>query len=140
MIYHSIRFTIRPNAPRDQVEVAFEHLRRCGREIKAVESFCVGRDVGGEFEYGATYVLKDIRAYREYMLSPLHRRTDEVGLPVVGNMVSMDITDDEDLNIGHKIREIHSSRFASDPELVGLVEDLGSYRGSGVPGKKTARA
>jgi len=53
-----------------------------GREIEVVESWCVGRDFGGEFDYGALYALKDIAAYKAYMLAPLHRQTDEAGLPL----------------------------------------------------------
>jgi hypothetical protein len=60
MICHVIRFTLKPNAPKDQVDLAFEQLRKQGREIKAVQLFCVGRDFGGEFDYGAMYVVKDI--------------------------------------------------------------------------------
>jgi Stress responsive A/B Barrel Domain len=66
MIFHTIRFTLKPNAPKDQVEVAFEQLRKCGREIKAVQYFCVGRDFGREFEYGALYAIQDIGGYRQY--------------------------------------------------------------------------
>jgi hypothetical protein len=43
MISYTIRFTLKPNAPKDQVDVVFELLRKCGREIKVVQSFCVGR-------------------------------------------------------------------------------------------------
>ena len=136
MIYHSIRFSIKPDARKDQVDVAFEHLRKCGREIKAVESWCVGRDFGGEFEYGALYVLKDLRAYEEYLLSPIHRKTDEVGLPVVDRIISMDLTDDEDPAIGDKSRKMHRDRFENDSELLCLIEDIPSYRGSGLPDKK----
>lgn len=67
MIFHTIRFN--PQAerpPKDQVEIAFEQLRKCGREIKAVQYFCVGRDFGGEFEYGVMYAIKDIGGYRQY--------------------------------------------------------------------------
>lgn len=60
MIVHVVRFTLKPNAPKDQVDLAFEQLRKQGREIKAVQLFCVGRDFGGEFDYGAMYVVKDI--------------------------------------------------------------------------------
>ena len=70
MIYHSIRISTKPDAPKDQVEAALELLRRMGREIEAVESWCVGRDFGGEFDYGAIFALKDIQAYKAYMLAP----------------------------------------------------------------------
>ena len=133
MIYHSIRISVKPDAPGEQVEAALELLRRMGREIEAVESWCVGRDFGGEFDYGAMFALKDIEAYRAYMLAPLHRLTDEAGLPVVDKMISQDLTDDEDPAIGDKIREIHRGRFENDPALLGLIKDLGSYKGSGVP-------
>jgi hypothetical protein len=44
LISHAIRFTLKPNALKDQVDVTFEQLCKSGREIKAVQSFCVGRD------------------------------------------------------------------------------------------------
>jgi hypothetical protein len=46
-------------------------------------------------------------------------------------MISQDLTDDEDPNIGDKIAKIHSDRFAERPELRELVDNLGSYEGSG---------
>ena len=126
------RFTLKPNAPKDQVDLAFEQVRKQGREIKAVQLFIVGRDFGGEFDYGAMYIMKDIEGYREYMMSPIHRKSDEIGLPLVEKFISMDITDDADPAIGDKIAEIHRNRFENDPALVELVENLGSYEGSGV--------
>jgi hypothetical protein len=131
MIAHIVRFTLKPNAPKDQVDLAFESLRRQGREINAVQLFVVGRDFGGEFDYGAMYVVKDIEGYREYMMSPIHRRSDELGLPITDKFVSMDITDDADPAIGEKIAEIHRTRFENDPELAALVQNLTSYEGSG---------
>ena len=131
MIYHQIRVSIREDAPQDQVDTALHYLRRMGEEIDVVEFFCVGRDFGGEFDYGALYALKDIDAYRTYMLAPLHQETDRAGLPVVDNMISQDLTDDPDPDVGAKIAKIHSDRFGNDATLRGLVENLGSYEGSG---------
>ncbi len=125
MIAHIVRFTLKPNTPKDQVDRAFEQLRKQGREIKAVQLFVVGRDFGGEFDYGAMYIMKDLEGYREYMMSPIHRKSDEIGLPVVDKFISMDITDDKDPAIGDKITEIHRNRFAHDPALAKLVENLG---------------
>jgi Stress responsive A/B Barrel Domain len=138
MIYHQIRVSIRPDAPKDKVDHALELLQRMGREIPVVEFSCVGRDFGGEFDYGALYALKDIDAYRVYMNDPLHRETDEAGLPVVDNMISQDLTDDDDPAIGDKIAEIHRSRFESRPELRDLVDGLGSYEGSGTSSSTTS--
>lgn len=131
MIVHIVRFTLKPDAPKDQVDLAFKQLRKQGREIEAVQSFVVGRDFGGEFDYGAMYIMKDLEGYLEYMMSPIHRKSDEIGLPVVDKFISMDITDDKDPAIGDKIAEIHRNRFANDPALAKLVENLGSYEGSG---------
>lgn len=135
MIYHSIRVAFKPDAPLDRIEFALAHWRRMGEEIPAVTSYCVGRDFGGRFNYGAVFVIKDIAGYQEYMLAPVHREMDDIGLPLVDDMVSADQTDDPDPAIGDKIREIHASRFANDPDLLHLVQGLGSYSGSGVPAK-----
>jgi hypothetical protein len=81
------------------------------------------------------YIMKDIEGYQEYMMSPIHRKSDEIGLPLVEKFVSMDITDDEDPAIGDKIQEIHRNRFKNDPALTGLVQNLSSYEGSGTSTK-----
>jgi Stress responsive A/B Barrel Domain len=133
VIYHQVRFAMKPEAPSDQVEAALELMRRLGRELDVVESFCVGRDFGGEFTVGAVYVLKDIQAYDTYMNAPLHLQIDRAGLPLVANMISQDLTDDPDPAIGDKIAEIHRKRYATHADVAGLVGNLGSYEGSGVP-------
>jgi hypothetical protein len=137
VIYHQVRFALKPEAPREQVEAVLELMRRLGRELDVVESYCVGRDFGGEFTVGAVYVLKDIKAYETYMNAPLHLQIDRAGLPLVSNMISQDLTDDEDPAIGDKIAEIHKARYAKHTDVAGLVGDLGSYEGSGTP-KKSA--
>lgn len=132
MIYHQIRMAMKPDAPEDRVQYALGLLRELGDRLDVVDFHLVGRDVGGEFEYGAMYALKDVDAYRVYMYDPLHRRIDEIGLPLVANMVSFDLTDDSDPEIDAKIAQVHADRFRDHPELAGLIEDLGSYEGSGV--------
>jgi hypothetical protein len=133
VIYHQVRFAMKADAPKEEVENAVHLLRRLGQELDVVESWCVGRDFGGEFTIGALYALKDIDAYDVYMNAPLHRQIDRAGVPLVANMISQDLTDDEDPEIGEKIAEVHRRRFAGDSELVELVQDLGSYEGSGIP-------
>ena len=133
MIYHQVRFVLKPEAPNEQVEVALELLRRMGRELDVVEFFCVGRDFGGAFTVGALYALKDIKAYETYMNAPLHLQIDRAGLPLVSNMISQDLTDDEDPAIGEKIVEIHRVRNAKHSDVADLIGSLGSYEGSGVP-------
>lgn len=138
MIYHQIRFSVKPDVPREELEASLERLRTLGRELDVVESWVVGRDFGGEFDYGALYALPDIEAYRTYMYAPLHLETDAAGLPLVNNFVSQDLTDDPDPAIGDKIAEVHRDRFADHPEILELVANLGSYTGSGVPDNVSA--
>ncbi|MEV6235094.1 Dabb family protein [Lentzea sp. NPDC051838] len=134
MIYHGNRFTLRQDASPEQIEEALESLRNQGRVIPSVKSFVVGRDYGGEFEWGATFVIEDLEGYWEYLIHPAHRNTDRVGLPLVDKFVSFDITDDEDPEMGAKIAALHQKRYDADPELTKLVSDLGEYTGSAAPG------
>lgn len=130
MIYHINRFAIKQDAPRDQVEAAMQYLRRVGEELDVVESYCVGRDIGGEFGVGAMYALKDIDAYRIYMFDPIHEATDNAGLPIVANQVSYDLTDDPDPQLGEKMAQVHRDRFAERPHLRELIQNM-HYRGPG---------
>jgi hypothetical protein len=135
MIYHTVRLTLRPDAPAEKVEEALESLRNQGRVIPSVVSFVVGRDIGGEFEWGGTYVIEDLDGYWEYLKHPAHRHTDEIGLPLVDAFVSFDVTDEEDPRIADKIAELHQRRYQEDPALAKLVSDLASYSGSSAPGQ-----
>lgn len=130
MIYHINRFAIKKDAPQDQLEAAMQYLRRIGEELDVVEFYCVGRDLGGEFDVGAMYALKDIDAYRAYMFAPIHEQTDNAGLPIVANQVSYDITDDPDPAIADKMAQVHRDRFAERPHLRELIKNM-NYRGPG---------
>jgi hypothetical protein len=134
MIYHTVRMTLRADAPADKVEAALESLRNQGRVIPSVVSFVVGRDIGGEYEWGGTYVIEDLDGYWEYLKHPAHRRTDEIGLPLVDKFVSFDTTDDEDPRVADKIAALHKRRYEEDPALAKLISDLSSYAGSSAPG------
>jgi Stress responsive A/B Barrel Domain len=138
MIYHQVRVLFKPEIPEDERQGAIERLRKMGREIDVVQSWSVGRDIGGEFEYGAVYALPDIDAYETYMNAPVHLETDAAGLPLVANFVSFDLTDDEDPEIAKKIADVHERRYRNRPEILGLVEDLDEYTGSGVPADSPA--
>jgi hypothetical protein len=133
MIYHCVRGSFRQEVPEAEREAALDRLRRYPQEIDVIQASCVGRDIGGDFEFGAMYALADIQAYETYMNAPWHLETDAAGLPLVSSFVAFDLTDDEDPAIGEKIAEVHRRRFEKRPEILGLVEDLDSYTGSGVP-------
>ncbi|WP_242882704.1 Dabb family protein [Actinomadura litoris] len=134
MIVHGNRFTFKPGVSPEQVEEALESLRNQGRSIPAVTSFTVGRDHGGEYEWGATFLIEDLDGYWEYLTHPSHLRTDRIGLPLVDRFASFDITDDLDPGMGAKIAALHQRRYDRDPELTRLVSDLGEYSGSAAPG------
>lgn len=134
MIIHGNRFTIKDGVTPEQLEVALESLRNQGRVIPSVRSFVVGRDFGGEYEWGATFVIDDLDGYWEYLVHPAHMNTDRVGLPLVDKFASFDITDDEDPEVGAKIAALHQRRYENDATLTQLVSDLGEYSGSAAPG------
>jgi len=133
VIYHHNRFVLKAGVTDEQRDAALESLRTQGREIDAVKSFVVGRDVGGDFHWGATFVLEDLDGYWAYLMHPAHAHTDEIGLPLVEKFISYDTTDDPDPEIAAKIAALHQRRFAERPELTRLVRDLPSYTGSGAP-------
>jgi hypothetical protein len=135
MIYHGNRFTIKPGVSPEQIEEAMESLRVQGRVIPSVKSFVVGPDHGGEYDYGAVFVIEDLAGYWEYLVHPAHLNTDRVGLPLVDKFMSFDITDDEDPRMAEKIAELHQRRYESMPDITKLVSDLGEYSGSAAPGR-----
>lgn len=135
MIHHCVRFTIKPGTTPTQLEDALASLRNQGEVIPSVHSFLVGRDHGGEYEWGATFQIADLEGYWEYLIHPAHRRTDEIGLPLVDKFVSFDITDDPDPAYGDQIAALHRRRFDADPGLTELVSNLNRYEGSAAPGR-----
>ncbi|RCG29183.1 Dabb family protein [Streptomyces diacarni] len=138
MIHHCVRFTIKPGTAPHQLEEALASLRHQGEVIPSVRSFLVGRDHGGAYEWGATFQLDDLDGYQEYLMHPAHRRTDEIGLPLVDKFVSFDITDDTDPEAGRQIAALHQRRFDADPDLTRLVSELNAYTGSAAPGPHSA--
>ncbi|MBO8193274.1 Dabb family protein [Streptomyces oryzae] len=134
MIHHGIRFTLKPGVTPEQRDEALESLRNQGRVIPSVTSFVVGRDHGGEYEWGATFAIEDLDGYWEYLIHPAHLSTDRTGLPLVDKFASFDITDDLDPDVGEKIAALHQRRYDRIPELASLVSDLREYIGSAAPG------
>ncbi|MBR7741846.1 Dabb family protein [Phycicoccus sp. BSK3Z-2] len=133
MIYHHNRFTMKADADPKDVERALDSLRTQGQEIPSVQHYVVGRDLGGEFEYGAVFAITDIDGFWEYLVHPAHLATDRVGLPIVESFVSYDTTDDEDPEIGEKIEALHARRYAEIQDVRDLVANLPSYSGAANP-------
>ncbi|MEU6765613.1 Dabb family protein [Streptomyces sp. NPDC046853] len=135
MIYHGNRFTLRKGVSAEDRDAALESLRHQGRTIPSVKSYTVGADFGGEYEYGAVFVLEDLAGYEQYMNHPAHLHTDRIGLPLVDVFVSFDITDDPAPEVGAKIADIHRRRYEALPDIAALVSGLGAYTGSAAPGR-----
>ncbi|MEV4891793.1 Dabb family protein [Nonomuraea sp. NPDC055795] len=139
MIYHHNRFTFKQSATAQQREEALASLRNQGESIDAVTRYVVGADIGGEFEYGAVFVLEDLDGYWEYLMAPSHAHTDRIGLPLLESFVSYDTTDSDDPDIAQKIADLHARRYAGNPALTKLVADLPSYTGSAAPAPTSPR-
>lgn len=133
MIFHGVRMTVKPGVSPEKFEEALESLRNQGRVIPSVKSFIVGPEFGGDFQWGALFVIEDLDGYWEYLIHPAHMHTDTIGLPLVDRFESYDVVDDADPTMGEKIAELHRRRFAENAELTKLITGLGSYSGSGAP-------
>lgn len=55
MIFHTIRFQLKDGVTQDQVEPVLQQLHKMGTEIPVIGTYCVGRDVCGDFNYGAYF-------------------------------------------------------------------------------------
>ncbi|MFD4460866.1 Dabb family protein [Nocardia sp. NPDC058480] len=135
MIYHCIRFTLRPGVSEEEKVIGLAQMREHIHAIPSIKARVVGPDFGGEFEYGAVSLIEDLEGYEEYMNHPAHLAMDRAGLPLVDKFVSFDITDDPDPEVGAKIAEIHRRRFDNVPDIAELVSGLAEYTGSAAPGE-----
>ncbi|PSK96781.1 stress responsive alpha/beta barrel protein [Murinocardiopsis flavida] len=135
MIYHCIRFTLKPDVSEEEREAGLAQMREHINAIPAIKARVVGPDIGGDYDYGAVSVIEDLDGYEEYMNHPAHLDMDRVGLPLIDKFVSFDITDDPDPAVGARIAEIHQRRYDTMPDIAELVSDLGEYSGSAAPGK-----
>ncbi|WP_033290920.1 Dabb family protein [Amycolatopsis jejuensis] len=135
MIYHCIRFTLKPGVSEEDKTARLAQMRDHINAIPVIKHRVVGPDFGGEYEYGAVTVLEDLEAYEVYMNHPAHLAMDRSGLPIVDKFVSYDVTDDPDPEVGAKIADIHRRRYENKPEIADLVSGLNEYTGSAAPGK-----
>ncbi|MCS7478008.1 Dabb family protein [Umezawaea endophytica] len=134
MIYHGIRFSLKLGVGEEEVVAGLAAMRAASLAIPTIRSFVIGRDIGGEYDYGAVSVIDDLAGYEEMMNHPSHLEVDRLGLPLIDRFASFDITDDPDPDLGAKIAEVHRRRYAGNPDVADLVSDLGEYSGSAAPG------
>lgn len=131
MIYHVVRAALKKSTTPEQAEAALESWRETGRSVPSVRSWVVGRDHGGDFEYGATFVFDDLDGMFEFLIHPATLRTDLIGLELIENMQIFDISDDDDPALSDRIAELHRRRNELSPEVSGLLADVPTYLGAG---------
>ncbi|ASO21111.1 hypothetical protein FHR81_002078 [Actinoalloteichus hoggarensis] len=134
MIYHGIRFTIRPDVSRTEAEAVLERMLEGCRRMVPSRTGVLGRDFGGEYEYGAVAVFEDLESYERMLNDPAYLEVDLIGLPLVDKFTSFDITDDPDPEFGAKLAEIHRRRWDKLPDLTRLVANLDEYTDSAAAG------
>jgi hypothetical protein len=135
MIYHCIRFTIRPEVPKETADAIVAAMTGQNADDR---SGTFGRDFGGGYQYGAVNAVADLETYEKMMNDPAHLEVDRLGLPLISRFASFDITDDQDPEMDAKISAIHQRRFDTHPDLVALINDLDEYLGSAAPGRHAA--
>lgn len=133
MIYHVIRMSLRPDVAAEEVLTALAQMQEAGSQVTRTRAGTFGRDVGGDFDFGAVSAFATLEQYEEMMNHPSHLAIDRLGLPLVDSFVSFDVTDDPDPAVAEEIEAIHRRRFENHPDIAELVARVAHYSGSAVP-------
>ena len=127
MIFHINRATYKAELSEEQRQAGLEMLRQSGMATPAVKSFVVGRELGGEFEYGAVYMVDDLEGYWQYLDSPVHVHEEVTGMELIERFEVVDITDSDDPEIGEEIARLQVRHMEAHPELAALVAKVPSF-------------
>ena len=101
-----------------------------------MKSYVVGPELGGEFEYGAVYVVEDLDDYWAYLEFPAHVREELWGIPRLEKFAAIDVTDSDDPEIGEKIAALQARNYQEHPDVAAVIAQAASFT---VPdGKGTA--
>jgi hypothetical protein len=136
MIFHINRLTFKSDLSEEQRRVGLELLRQAGEANPAVQSYVVGPDLGGEFEWGAVYVLEDLDGYWEYLTHPAHVRSEMNGMELIDRFEAFDITDSDDPELGDKIAKLQARNYEEHPALAELVAQVPSFTVPEAEGKQ----
>ena len=128
MIFHVNRLTLKPNLTEEQRRETLELMRQAGAANPAVRSLVVGRDLGGDFERGAVYVLDDLDGYWTYLTHRAHVHSEMKGIPLLVRFEGFDITHSHDPEIGAKMAGLQRRNFAEHPEVAALVAQAPAFR------------
>ena len=126
MIFHINRATYKADLSEEQRRTGVEMLRQSGAN-PAVKSYVVGRELGGEFEYGAVYVFEDLDSYWAYLEFPAHVREELWGIPHLEKFAAIDVSDSDDPELGAKIAALQARNFQEHPEMAALAAQAASF-------------
>jgi len=109
MIFHINRATYKSDLSEEQRRECVEMLRQSGAN-PAVKSDVVGPELGGEFGYGAVYVVEDLDGYWAYLTHRAHVREELEGTPHLEKFAAIDVSDSDDPELGEKIAALQARR------------------------------
>ena len=135
MIFHINRATYKSDLSEEQRREGVEMLRQSGAN-PAVKSYVVGPELGGEFEYGAVYVVEDLDAYWAYLEFPAHVRLELWGIPYLEKFAAIDVSDSDDPELGGKIAALQARHQQEHPEIAAEIAQAASFTvpdGAGQP-------
>jgi Stress responsive A/B Barrel Domain len=135
MIFHINRATYKADLSEEQRREGVEMLRQSGAN-PAVKSYVVGPELGGEFEYGAVYVVEDLDGYWAYLEFPAHVREELWGIPHLAKFAAIDVSDSDDPEFGEKIAALQARHQQEHPEIAALIAQAASFTvpdGAGQP-------
>jgi hypothetical protein len=127
MIFHINRATYKADLSEEQRRAGLEMLRQSGAATPAVKSYVVGSELGGEFEYGAVYVVEDLDGYWQYLETPAHVREELTGMEFIERFEVVDITDSDDPEIGEEIARLQVRHMEAHPDIAALVAKVPSF-------------
>ena len=135
MIFHINLFTLKPGLSDEQREAGLDLMRQDAAN-PAVRSWIVGRELGGEFEYSAIYVVEDLDGYWAYLTHPTHVRQELEGIPLLEKFTAIDVTDSDDPHIGEKIAALQTRNYQEHPDVAAVIAQAASFTvpdGTGQP-------
>jgi hypothetical protein len=127
MIFHMNRATYKTGLSEEQRRAGVEMLRQSGAANPAVKSYVVGRELGGEFEYGAVYVFEDLDGYWAYLNHPAHMREELEGTPLLEKFAAIDVSDSDDPELGEKIAALQARNFQEHPDVAAVIAQAASF-------------
>jgi len=127
MIFHINRATFRAGLTEEQLRAGIELLRHAGADNPAVKSYVVGPELGGEFDYGAVYVVEDLDGYWAYLTHPAHLRSELEGIPLIEKFAAFDVSDSDDPDLAEKIAALQVRNYQEHPKVAAMAADAASF-------------